>query len=65
VLIDEENKRGKGKVKRWENGNGELDLIYGSFWRKWTVKMNFRNDCSSNLISLSQIREANDVSQVG
>jgi hypothetical protein len=34
VLIDEEKKKGKGKVKRWENGNGELDLIYGSFWRK-------------------------------
>jgi hypothetical protein len=31
VLIDEEKKRGKGKVKRRENKNGELDLIYRSF----------------------------------
>jgi len=53
VLIDEEKKRGKGKVKRQENGNGELDLIDGFFQRKWTVTMNFRNDCSVNLISLS------------
>jgi hypothetical protein len=34
VLIDKENKRGKEKVKRRENGNRELDLIYGFFWRK-------------------------------
>jgi hypothetical protein len=47
------------------NGNRELDLIFGSFWRKWTVKINFRNNYSSNLISMSQIQEANDVSQVG
>jgi hypothetical protein len=65
VLIYEEKKREKGKVKRRENENGELHLIYGSFRRKWTVIMNFRNDCSSNMISLSQMREANDVSEVG
>jgi hypothetical protein len=31
VFIDEEKKRGKGKVKWWENRNEELDLIYGFF----------------------------------
>jgi hypothetical protein len=31
VLIDEEKKREKGKVKGQENRNEELDLIYGLF----------------------------------
>jgi hypothetical protein len=65
VLIDEEKKREKGKVKGRENRNEELDLIYGLFWRKLTVIMNFGNDYFSNLINLSQIWEANDISQIG
>jgi len=31
VRIDEEKKRGEGKVKWWENRNGGLNLNYGSF----------------------------------
>jgi hypothetical protein len=46
VLIDEEKKRGKGKVKWWKQKNriGGLDLVYGFFWKKWTVTTNLDND---------------------
>ena len=50
--------------KRREKGNGKLDLNYGSFRMKWTIMMNYMDDRSLNLISPSQIHEANDVSQV-
>ena len=64
-VLMRKRKRGKGKVKWWENRNGRLTLNYRLFWRKWTVTMNFGNDCFSNLISLSMIWEANNVSQAG
>jgi hypothetical protein len=65
LLIDEEKKTGKGIKWQKKNWIGELDLVYGFFWRKWTVTTNLDNDCFSNLICLSLIWEANDANQAG